>query len=102
LTILLEKITGFIRKSFKLATSASPLYPADSLGKKDILWQDTAYVLALFGKTVPDARKRIALPPVSGRVNILPQNKTTSKQPISPGVEGLLMGKSNSMFIGPN
>jgi hypothetical protein len=55
------------------------------LGKKDILWP--AYVLALFGKTVPDARKRIALPPVSGKLNILPQNKTTSKQRyISPGV----------------
>jgi hypothetical protein len=27
------------------------------MGKKDILWQDTADVLALFGKTVTDARK---------------------------------------------
>jgi hypothetical protein len=27
------------------------------MGKKDIVWQDTAYVLALFGKTVNDARK---------------------------------------------
>ncbi len=30
------------------------------MGKKDILWQDTAYVLALFGKTVTDARKSYA------------------------------------------
>ncbi len=62
------------------------------MGKKDILWQDTADVLALFGKTVTDARKSyadyvskeyeqsIALPSVPGRLNILPQNKTTTKQ----------------------
>jgi hypothetical protein len=30
------------------------------MGKKDILWQDTADVLALFGKTVTDARKSYA------------------------------------------
>ena len=30
------------------------------MGKKEILWQDTAYVLALFGKTVADARKNYA------------------------------------------
>jgi hypothetical protein len=30
------------------------------MGKKDILWQDTANVLALFGKTVTDARKSYA------------------------------------------
>jgi hypothetical protein len=30
------------------------------MGKKDIVWQDTAYVLALFGKTVNDARKNYA------------------------------------------
>ena len=30
------------------------------MGKRDILWQDTAYVLALFGKTVTDARKSYA------------------------------------------
>ena len=30
------------------------------MGKNDMLWQDTAYVLALFGKTVSDARKRYA------------------------------------------
>ena len=27
------------------------------MGKRDILWQDTAYVLALFGKTVTDERQ---------------------------------------------
>ncbi len=30
------------------------------MGKKDILWQDSADVLALFGKTVADARKSYA------------------------------------------
>ena len=30
------------------------------MGKKEILWQDTANVLALFGKTVNDARKSYA------------------------------------------
>jgi putative transposase len=30
------------------------------MGKKEILWQDTAYVLALFGKTVTDARTSYA------------------------------------------
>jgi hypothetical protein len=30
------------------------------MGKKDIVWQNTAYVLALFGKTVNDARKGYA------------------------------------------
>ncbi len=31
------------------------------MGKKDILWQDSADVLALFGKTVTDARKSYAV-----------------------------------------
>jgi REP element-mobilizing transposase RayT len=30
------------------------------MGKNDILWQDTAYVLAIFGKTQKQARKRYA------------------------------------------
>jgi len=30
------------------------------IGKKEILWQDTEYVLALFGKTVANARKSYA------------------------------------------
>jgi len=65
----LKQLVGYIhlnplRAGIVETVQALKTYPFTGhcalMGKKDILWQDTANVLALFGKTITDARKSYA------------------------------------------
>ena len=65
--LYLKQLVGYIhlnpfRAGMVETVQALRTYPFTGhcalMGKKDIVWQDTAYVLALFGKTVNDARKK--------------------------------------------
>ncbi len=54
-------VRGIERRAiFKNDTDRDEFIDCALMGKKDILWQNTADVSALFGKTVTDARKSYA------------------------------------------